>query len=188
MPPPLAVREPSLDADDLAVMKALLDGRLRPRRDGALASAAAAESRFLVVNTTMAACPRDPAPLGPEPGRCMDPSWVRLVSDVVAPDLSRAVLIRFPERNTRRLAIDGPLGDDVILVSATLVDSMAPGELLRQYPAGSEIVTLSAPVYPGARVAAMAFAAGADAGAARLEREMDGRWRVAGKSVATPVR
>jgi hypothetical protein len=86
--------------------------------------------------------------------------------------------MRFPARNARRLPIAGPLGEDVTYASATLVDSLAPSELLRQYPPGSEVVTLSAPVYPAPRMALIAFAARTDVGAARAERQHDGRWRI----------
>jgi hypothetical protein len=81
------------------------------------------------------------------------------------------------------LSISGPLGDDVTYVSATLIDMMVPGELLRRYPRGSEIVMLSAPGHPAPRMAVVAFAAGTGFGAARVERQSDGRWRVAGSVI-----
>ena len=33
-----------------------------------------------------------------------------------------------------RLSISGPLGDDVTFVSATVIDSVVPSEMLRRYP------------------------------------------------------
>ena len=61
-PPALAVRARSLEAEDLAVVKALFDDYFRPR---------GASPRYVVVGTTMAMCRRDPAELGPSPGRCL---------------------------------------------------------------------------------------------------------------------
>ena len=174
-PPAVSVRQPSLDADDLAVMRALFDDLLRPRRPEGVR----AQARFLVVDTTMAMCRRDPAMLGPQPGRCLDPGWVALVSEAAPAGMARTVAMRFPAWTATRLSISAPLGDDVTFVSATVIDSVVPSEMLRPYPPGSEIVTLSAPGYPAPRMAVVAFAAGTGFGAARVERQTDGRWRVA---------
>jgi hypothetical protein len=174
-PPPVAVRQPSVDADDLAVVRALFDDLLRPRR----ADGRARGARFLVVDMTMAMCRRDPAAFGPQPGRCLLPSESELVSETVPAHISPMVAVNFPVWNATPLSIAGPLGDDVAYVSPTLIDTVAPSELLRRYPRGSEVVMLSAPGYPAPRMAVLTFSTIIDAGAARLERQPDGRWRVA---------
>jgi hypothetical protein len=93
--------------------------------------------------------------------------------------MSRAITLNFPAWNATPLLIAGPLGDDVTYVSPTLVDAVPPRELLDRYPQGSDIVMLSAPAYPAARVAAILYSITSGTGAARLERQPDGRWRVA---------
>ena len=128
----------------------------------------------------MAMCPRDPPILGPQPGRCLDPTSVDAVMEVLPERLARAAVLRFPVWMAKRLAITGPLGDDVTLVSATLLDSIGPGELLRQHR-GSAVVWLSAIGYPASGMAVI-VASGGGTGAARLERQADGRWRVTARA------
>jgi hypothetical protein len=168
-PPPVAVRQPSLEAEDLAVVKALFDDYFRPR---------VAAPRYLVVGTTMAMCRRDPAELGPSPGRCLNPFHVNRLAEVVPPAMVPTVRQRFPVWNALPLAIAGPLGDDITFVSTTLLDMVAPSELLRRHP-GSDIVWLTAPGYPAPGIAVITFDEVRGSGAARMERGKDGRWRVA---------
>jgi hypothetical protein len=179
-PPPVAVRAPSLDADDTAVLKALFDDVLRPQGREAIRTrnAPAQALRFLVMNRTMAMCGRDPGVLGPQPGGCLNPYHANIISEVVPPDLFPTVRLRFPAWNATPLTIAGSLGEDVTLVSPTLLDMMPLSELLRSNP-GFTVVTLSAPGYLASRVAVITFGGWiGSGGAARLERQPDGPWRV----------
>jgi hypothetical protein len=178
-PPPPAVeqREPSLEADDLAVIRAVLDELRRDRRE-AMPVQHVPPPRFLVVDTTMAMCRRDPEPLGPQPGRCLDPGQLTPVLEVVPAELRRTVALNFPIWTAKRLPIAGPLGDDVTLVSATLVDTLGPGELIRQHP-GSAILWLSAIGYPAPGMAVIRLSGTGSFGAARVERLSNGGWHVA---------
>jgi hypothetical protein len=78
----------------------------------------------------------------------------------------------------KRLLISRPLGDDVTLVWATLLDTLGPGDLLRQHP-GSVIIWFSAIGYPAPGMAVISFFSAGAFGAARTERLPDGAWRVA---------
>ena len=170
-PPPVTQRSPSLDADDVAVVKALFDGLLRP---GRLPGA-----RLLVVDKTMAACRRDPDSFGSRVGPCVRDGHVELAFGILPAPAARALALKFPAWNAASLSIAAPLGDDVVYISPTLVDGLAPSELQRSYPAGSDVIMLSAPVYPAPRVAVIVFSIASGPRAARLERQSDGGWRVA---------
>ena len=179
VPPPVFLREASLDVEDIAVLRALFDD-FRHRRREAIVRPEVPSPRFLVVDTTMAMCRRDPSVFGPQPGRCLNPAPASVMSEVVPASVFPTVRLRFQTWNATPRSISGGLGDDVTYVSATLLDMMAPGELLRRYPPGSAIVTLSAPGYPAPRMAVIAFGSwwAPSSGAARLERQPDGHWRV----------
>ena len=159
-PPPVAVRQPSLDADDLAVIRGLLDNFRERHRDG---------RRFLVVDSTVAVCERRIAVVAPPPGGCLAPPVLDDVSKVL-PSRSRVTaLIDFQARNARRLPISGDLGADVHYVSATFLDF-----------ANGSVVTFSAPSYPAPGAAVLTYRVKDDRhGAVRLERQADGRWVVA---------
>jgi hypothetical protein len=177
VPPPVAVREPAIDADDLAVMKGLLDDRLRPKRN---ASGAAAGARFLVVDSTIASCDRRIEVFGPPPGGCLTSGWIDFVLRVMPLATRRTAMLDFEARNIRRLTIEGTLGDDVAFVSSTASDFLSAGELLRRHPPGSRIVTFSAPSYPAPNVAVLAYGVRTqEIGAVRLEQAADRRWKVA---------
>ena len=158
-PPAVAVRQPSLDADDLAVIRGLLDS-FREDQGG---------RRFLVVDTTVAVCGRPIAVVAPPPGGCLAPPVLDHVSKVL-PSRSRVTaLLDFQARNARRLPITGDLGADVDYVSATFLD----------FAIGS-VVTFSAPSYPAPGAAVLTYRVRNDHhGAVRLERQADGRWVVA---------
>jgi len=174
-PLPVAAREPALDAGDLAVIRALIDNLVRP-------SEGRPAPHVLLVDTTLAVCDRDPRAFGAPPGGCLDGDWVTHVAGVLPPGSARTARLAFEARNARRLPIQGPLGGNVTFVSTTLVDSLPESRLLADHPPRSQVVTLSAPVYPSSRVAVTAFrAVGINrnfAGAARLERRMNGFWSV----------
>ena len=176
IPPPVAVRQPSLEAEDLAVVKALFDDYFRPR---------VSATRFLVVGATMAMCRRDPAELGPSPGRCLNPFHVNRLAQVVSPAMFPTVRQRFPLWNALPLSIAGALGDDITVVSPTLLDMVAPSELLRSHP-GSDILWLTAPGYPAPGIAVITFDDLRGSGAARIERGEGGRWRVAASAWHPP--
>lgn len=171
--PPVAQHQPSLDADDLAVMRGLLDDHVRPR-----AAKGLIESRFLVVDTTMAVCPRDTTVFGAPPGGCLAPDWLEFVAGVLPPDRRRTAALDFQLRNARRLPIRGALGGDVSYISATLTDFISARQFRRQH-AGA-VVTFSMPSYPAPNVAVIAYRVRQDElAAARLERQRDGRWKMA---------
>ena len=179
-PPAVAIREPSLDADDMAVLRALFDDFLRPQWHEAIRTGKAPVQapRFLVVSRTMAMCRRDPGVLGPQPGRCLSPDHANIIAEVVPPDLFPTVRLRFPAWNATSLTLAGSLGEDVTLVSPTLLDMMPLSELLRSNP-GSAVVTLSAPGYLAPGVAVITFGGWTGSGgAARVERQQNGRWRI----------
>jgi len=172
VPPPVAQRQPSLDAEDVAVMNGVLD-RLRAR-----AARALIESRFLVVDTTLAVCDRDVMAFGPPPGGCLAPRWLEFVSRVLPPTNAREAMLDFQARNVKRLPIGGPLGADVTYIPATVTDFVSERDLLRQRPGA--VVTFSAPAYPASRVAVIAYAVRhGELGAARLQQRAGGGWSVA---------
>jgi hypothetical protein len=176
-PPAVPVRAPALEAEDLAVIRALFDDYIRPVVSTSHRAQGIAP-RLLVVGATMAMCSRDLAELGPSPGRCLNPFDVNRLAKVVSPAMFATVRQRFPSWNALPLAIAGELGEDVTLVSPTLLDMMAPSELL-QRRSGSDIVWLTAPGYPARGTAVMMFESLGRPGAARIERGQDGRWGVA---------
>jgi hypothetical protein len=175
-PPPVAVREATLEAEDLAVIRALLD---HFHRNAGLESLRAQDlaARLLVVNTTTAMCRRDPGVLGPPPGRCLSSYHANVLSEVVPPEMFPAVKLFFPSWNASGMSISGSLGDHVTLVSPTLLDMTPVSELLRRHPRGSTIMWLSTPGYPAPDTAVIVFGYWAHGGA-RLERQQDGSWRV----------
>ena len=116
VPPPVAVRQPSLEAEDLAVIRALFDDFFRPALSKTVRATGIAP-RFLVVDTTMAMCRRDPDVLGPQPGRCLSHDHANILSKVVPAETFPSVKLRFPSWNAAAVSIPGSLGDDVILVS-----------------------------------------------------------------------
>jgi hypothetical protein len=174
VPPPVARRQAALEAEDFAVVKALFDDVLRPGRVPA--------ARLLVVDRTMAMCRRDPDSFGSHVGRCVREDQIALASRVLPAPTARALALNFPGWNAAPLSIAASLGDDVVYISPTLVDTLAPGELLRPYPAGSDVVMLTAPAYPAPRMAVIIFLDAGGLGAARLERQPDARWRVAARA------
>jgi len=170
-PPAVAAREPSLDADDLAVMRGLLEDGVRPRL--------LPVARVLVVETTLATCAATPTLLGAAPGACLDPRWVELVSRMLPADRIRTATLDFQARNARRRPIGPVLGAAATYISASVTDFVPLPKLLRQYPPGSVVLALSTPSYPAPRLAVIAYSSGGIVGAASLERRSDGRWTVA---------
>ena len=175
-PPVVAVRERTLEAEDLAVIRALLD---HFHRDAGWESrrARGLAPRQLVLGTTIGMCRRDPAVLGPSPGRCLSPYHANVLSEVVPPAMFQTVRLLFPSWNARPVLISGSLGDDVTLVSPTLLDMTSASELLRRHPRGSTLTWLSTPGYPAPGTAVVVFGYSAHGGA-RLERQHDGSWQV----------
>jgi hypothetical protein len=169
-PPPVAVRQPSLDADDVAVIRGVLDSMRRQRERG---------GHFLVVDTTVAVCESPIAVVAPPPGGCLAPPVLDDVSKVLPLHSRVTALLGFQARNAKRLPVTGGLGADVDYVSATFID-FAVGKLGRDLPRGSAIVTFSAPSYPAPGVAVVAYRVKeSESGAVRLQQQPDGRWAVA---------
>lgn len=170
-PPPVVVRPPSLDSDDLAVMRGVLDGLHRPH--------------FLVVDTTLTPCPAHPPRTGGRPtAECLSPGWLGFVSQLFPPNTSRMGLLAFDSRNRDRLAVSA-LGADVNFVSASAIDFLSSRELLGAYQPGSAIVTFSAPFHTAPGLAVIAYGLHQEpdvVAAARLERRGDGRWLVTSNS------
>jgi hypothetical protein len=157
-PPPVARRAVSLAAEDLAVIRAAVN-HVRQRHGG---------RRLLVVETTIAVCDGAIEVAAPPPGGCLGPRSLESVSKVLPPGSRLTAMLDFQARSARRLPIAGALGGDVTPVSATLLD----------FGSASDIVTVSAPSYPAAGVAAVAYRLkGADV-ALLLARRADGRWAV----------
>jgi hypothetical protein len=158
-PPPIAQRAVALDADDRAVIRAAVN-HVRQRHDA---------ERFLVVDTTIAVCDGAIEAAAPPPGGCLGRWSLESVSKVLPPGRRVAAMLDFQSRNVRRLPIAGALGGDVTPVSATFLDFGS---------ASDDILTVSAPSYPHAGIAAIAYRlAGKDA-ALRLARRADERWAV----------
>jgi hypothetical protein len=166
VPPPVSARDPALDADDLAVMKGLLDD-LRQHRPSV---------SFLVVDTTIAICGRAIDVVAPPPGGCLAQPAIDAVQMVLPADRRVTATHDFQARNARRLPIAETLAPGVAYVSATVMDFVSVnGEQER----ARAIVTVSAPSYPAPRVAVLAYRVkDAESGAVRLERQSDGRWLV----------
>lgn len=169
VPPPVAVREPSIEADDIAVMKGVLDD-VRGRRAG---------GSFLVVDSTLPICAKPIEIAVAQLGGCLEPAVLDSVLKVL-PSASRVTAaLDFQARNARRLPIRGALGDDVTYISATLTDFVSVKDLIRQHPGGA-VVTFSAPSYPAPRVAVMFYhVKDREHAAVRLEQQLDARWVVA---------
>jgi len=166
VPPPVAVREPSVDAGDLAVIRGLLDDQRR--------RVAPARPHFLVVDTTLATC-FDVA----QPGGCLNDSAIEEVSMLLPQASVRTGTLDFASRNVMPLPIAGPLGTDVSYVSWTLIDFTSRADLLRKQPAGSAIVAFTRPSYPAPGIAVIAYSAFQYVvDAARLVQRSDGRWEV----------
>ena len=178
--PRVSAPQPTLDADDHAVMRATLD-YLRPERDDSIRRGSLPrkppqiDARFLVIEVTATACVgnRDPAQSG-LPG-CVGDHWLKAFPRVAAnvgPSLEM-----FRRRNARPFPISGDLGADVVLVSATS-GSVADLDLLRRsHPHGSEIVCFSAPVYLGGAAVIFYRILWEGGGFARLERN-GSEWKV----------
>lgn len=172
----------SLDGDDHLVMKAVLEDLLRPEREQSIQRGRGKEATpsspplFLVFDVTAAVCEHDPAPDPTLPG-CVGSWWLEHLSRLPGP-YGRSAAETFPSRNIRSLPIRGDLGDDVVYIPA----NAKLRELVPKYPPRTAIVAFSAPVYPRAGSAVIAyrhyFAGGGFVG---LERST-GRWAVAKKS------
>ena len=121
LPPPVAVREPSLDADDLAVVKALFDDLRRDRNSGAAEAQplARAFSSWIRRWRCARAIPRFSAP---QPGRCLESSRDQAPVRGRARGPFATATLDFPAWNATRCRT-GPLGDDVTYSLATLLDS-----------------------------------------------------------------
>ena len=171
-PPPVTPpKSASLDAEDLAVMRGVLNSLRRPA--------------FLVVDTTLTPCPvHPPRTDGTPTAECLSPGWLGFVSRLLPSGTSRTGLLAFDDRNRDRLPVPGALGSDVKFISATAIDFLSSTELLASSPAGSAIVTFSAPFYTTPGVAVIAYGLHQEpdvVSAARLERRND-RWVVASSS------
>lgn len=168
-PPPVAPpKSASLDAEDFAVMRGVLNSLRRPA--------------FLVVDTTLTPCPVHPPRTGGTPtAECLSPGWRGFVSRLLPSGTPRTGLLAFDDRNRDRLPVTGALGSDVKFISATAIDFLSSTELLASSPAGSAIVTFSAPFYTAPGVAVIAYGLHQEpdvVSAARLDRH-DGQWVVA---------
>lgn len=172
-PPSVAPpRSRSIDADDIAVMRGVLDSLHRPH--------------LLVVDTTLAHCPVHPPRTNLTPrADCLSPEWLGYVSRLFPSETSLTGLLAFDERNRDRLPVTGLLGSDTTFISATVIDFLSRADLVARYPPGSAVVTFSAPLYPAPGVAVIAYGLHQTrdvVAGARLERHTDSRWRVTANS------
>jgi hypothetical protein len=160
-------RAGAIDADDIAVMRGVLDSLQRPY--------------FVVVDTTLAPCPVHPPRTSLKPqADCLSPEWLGYVSRFLPSDISRTGLLAFAERNRAKLAVTRSLGTDTTLISATVIDFVPSEDLVARHPQGTAVVTLSAPLYPAPGVAVVAYGLHQALdllAVARLERQADGRWK-----------
>jgi hypothetical protein len=184
-PPPVAVHARSLDDDDLAVMKGLVDYvvwsfGVDEVRNSQLTGAPVAgiPPRILVVDTTTPVCPPSAAAYGKPPGGCLDVDWMRYVTRMMPPGTGRLGTIGFEARNRNRRSFQGRLGADVTYISATLTD-LLPAHLLQEERPLRVVMTLSAPAFFAPRSAVIAYSRSpSEMAAARLERWADGHWSV----------
>ena len=187
-PPPVTVRTPSLEPEDVALLRDVVDGYLRrpwaarPHQPGEI------EPHFLVQDTTLAVCPKDAVVLGPVARACLDARWLGYVSQVLPPATARTGRLVFEARNARVQPIQGSLGEAATFVPASVTGFVADADLLRPYPPGSAIVAFSAPAYSGTEVAVLAYRLGMNSnGALRLERQTNGRWSVVTETGLTQI-
>lgn len=161
-PPVVSKPAPSLDGEDRAIMKAVLDDLLRAERDRSIQRGprfvrpTQTTASFLVFDATIAICRRQEpfGPFGLVRG-CIDAEWLEHLSRVTtAPRLS--AMAAFASRNSRSLRIHEPLSDDVTLIPAD-IDPPRFRELLKRRRESTHIMGLSAPVYPGAGSAVIAY-------------------------------
>ena len=181
--PAVSTPAPSLDADDRAVMRAVLDDFLRPTRDQSIQRGTGVvgliptTASFLVFDATIAVCtPQEPfGPLEVVRG-CVYAEWLEHLSLVTtAPRLS--TLANFAKRNSRSLPIRESLSDDTILIPAD-IDPQRFRALLMRRRESTHVVGLSAPVYPSAGSAVIAYRHfWSGRGFVGLSRSKDG-WRV----------
>lgn len=159
----------ALDPDDVAVMRAVLDG-LRERDPET--------RRFLVVDSTVPFCSRPSDVFRAPPGGCLGPQAIDRLSQVLPSGTRLTAMGTFRQRNVGGLPISGSLGADVTYISPTLVDFMPLNELLKQHPGGA-VVSFSAPAHvaPGTAVVVYQVMAG-EYVAERVTRAADGHWRV----------
>ena len=174
--PSVAVTTPAVTDDDHAVMKAVIDQLLRPRRAATRRQApqttGEAAASFLVFDSTLRFCEANEVmPGGQVPG-C-----------VPATVLNEPTARLFRERSSTPLQIQGTLGHDVMYIPSAEVDTTARlGEFARQRSPGSTIVAFSMPVYPRERSAMIfCYRFWDGTGLVHLERIGDS-WSVVGTS------
>ena len=165
----MAVRGDEATADDRTVMSAVLDGALRPERDRRIRAGRATPpdpvaptgALFLVLDSTVPSCSPEALGLGNPILGCFDVhKEQRLLDELACDQDGRTAGAMLARRNGRSLAIRGSLGENVVLVSADAVDRLPRlSELRQRYPAGSAVVTFSAPMYPKPGVAVLYYRA-----------------------------
>jgi hypothetical protein len=183
--PSTASRDVVMSDDDRQVMRAVLDQALRPTRDrmiqlgrgAAAAPTSLSAPPFLVFDSTIACCERDPVVEWPMVPGCIaaaNMDYLRHLPQASGP-LSQAL---FRERNAKRLPIAGTMGEDVVYIPSAIVKTDTDlSKFRRRYPLGSAVLAFSVPAYVGA--SAVIFYHHFDAGGSfvRLIR-VDGGWSV----------
>jgi hypothetical protein len=153
----------SLDDVDTDVMRAVLD-RLRFERDESIRRGRPLGSEPAVINAvlllfdrTVAVCVNEPSALFPSPfPDCLDHWWLERIR-TLTDDFDRSASASLRRRNALPLPIRADLGPDVAYIPAQVDNVERLGEFRRRYPSGSAVVRLSAPVYPSAGSAIVAY-------------------------------
>jgi hypothetical protein len=152
--PPISPRDPVVTDDDREVMKAVLDQTLRPPRDRMIElgrgssqePTSTSAARFLAFDSTISWCERDPVVQRPTVRGCiaaLNFDYLRRLPTVSGP-LSQAL---FRERNVKSLPIAGTIGEDVVYIPSTIVETAHLWEFQRGYPLGSAVIAFSMPAY-----------------------------------------
>lgn len=138
--PHVSTRSAALTTDDLAVMKAVLDGFVRQGRSSP------ANTSVVVFGSTLRACPTSaPTSTTLALPDCVDEGWLQYLNPLVGSPSGPGVEA-WRRRNVNSVAISGGLGDRVIYAPATLDRGDRLLAFARQHDAAA-IVELSAPAY-----------------------------------------
>ena len=183
--PAISAPELSITDDDRDVLKAVLDQVVRRTRDRMIElgranpreSSAPPSALILLFDSTVAWCAHGPIGTSFDARGCIGPHEIRLLRD---PASRSGVLAQgaFATRNSRSMSIVSTLGDDVVLVPSVIARNQAQFHALHgAYPAGSAIVSFSAPAYINASAVVFYRYVYTGGGFVHLARR-DGQWVV----------
>src|SRR5262245_52583254 len=112
---------------------------------------------FLLFHQTIAVCAHEPSDVFPPPfPDCLHQEWLEMMRPLVY-DFGRSASASFRRRNAVPLPIGMELGPDVVFIPAEVDNGARLRQFAQQYRWGSEIVRLSAPIYPAAGIALVAY-------------------------------